>query len=140
MADDLHDSFTGGDLDDSGSALGGEAEVYEESFDDGGDDDEDDDESFDDDDEDAEDEADDAETEGAPRELDDDAEVEEDDLDLLLDEDAELVPLDDDEDGPRGRRKAEPMGAGEFTCRNCFLVRRRSQLADETRMLCVDCA
>ncbi|MCA1727053.1 MAG: DUF4193 domain-containing protein, partial [Actinobacteria bacterium] len=30
--------------------------------------------------------------------------------------------------------------ANEFTCKNCFLVKHRSQLADKRRMFCVDCA
>lgn len=65
----------------------------------------------------------------------------EDELDELLEEDDEVIPLDE-EDGARdkGRRtKVEVIGAGEFTCRSCFLVRRRSALADEERMLCIDC-
>ncbi len=28
----------------------------------------------------------------------------------------------------------------EFTCRKCYLVKHRSQLADKTRMYCRDCA
>ena len=28
----------------------------------------------------------------------------------------------------------------EFTCRSCFLVHHRSQLADEKKLLCRDCA
>lgn len=33
-----------------------------------------------------------------------------------------------------------PAGEGEFTCRSCFLVKRRAQLADADLMICVDCA
>jgi hypothetical protein len=33
-----------------------------------------------------------------------------------------------------------PPGEGEFTCRSCFLVKRRAQLADATAMICLDCA
>ena len=33
-----------------------------------------------------------------------------------------------------------PAGEGEFTCRSCFLVKRRAQLADEKSMICFDCA
>lgn len=33
-----------------------------------------------------------------------------------------------------------PIGEGEFTCSNCFIVKRRSQLADEKKMICFDCA
>ncbi|HEX8100742.1 MAG TPA: DUF4193 family protein [Actinomycetota bacterium] len=33
-----------------------------------------------------------------------------------------------------------PDPAREFTCRNCHLVKLRSQLADKKRMYCRDCA
>lgn len=33
-----------------------------------------------------------------------------------------------------------PIGEGEFTCRSCFLVKNRAQLADEKKMICLDCA
>jgi hypothetical protein len=33
-----------------------------------------------------------------------------------------------------------PDPAKEFTCRKCYLVKHRSQLADKTRMYCRDCA
>lgn len=33
-----------------------------------------------------------------------------------------------------------PMQATEFMCKNCFLVKHRSQLADKKKMLCRDCA
>jgi Domain of unknown function (DUF4193) len=33
-----------------------------------------------------------------------------------------------------------PIQETEFTCRNCFLVKHRSQLADKKKMLCRDCA
>jgi Domain of unknown function (DUF4193) len=33
-----------------------------------------------------------------------------------------------------------PDPAKEFTCRKCYLVKHRSQLADRTRMYCRDCA
>jgi hypothetical protein len=29
---------------------------------------------------------------------------------------------------------------GDFVCRSCFLVKRRTQLVDPDRLLCVDCA
>jgi len=32
-----------------------------------------------------------------------------------------------------------PCGPDEFLCQGCFLVRLRSQVADERRMLCLDC-
>lgn len=48
----------------------------------------------------------------------------------------------------RGEERAETLGtikvlpqqADEFTCRNCFLVKHRSQLADKKKMICRDCA
>jgi hypothetical protein len=47
----------------------------------------------------------------------------------------------------RGDDKAEaliekviPPQPNEFTCRNCFLVKHRSQLADKKKMFCRDCA
>lgn len=36
--------------------------------------------------------------------------------------------------------KVLPIQSDEFTCRNCFLVKHRSQLADRKRLFCVDCA
>jgi hypothetical protein len=33
-----------------------------------------------------------------------------------------------------------PMQATEFVCKNCYLVKHRSQLADKKKMLCRDCA
>jgi hypothetical protein len=33
-----------------------------------------------------------------------------------------------------------PMQATEFMCKNCFLVKHRSQLADKKKMFCRDCA
>lgn len=33
-----------------------------------------------------------------------------------------------------------PRQADEFTCSRCFLVRHRSQLVDEKKMICRDCA
>ena len=36
--------------------------------------------------------------------------------------------------------KVLPVQQNEFTCRSCFLVKHRSQLADAKRMICKDCA
>jgi Domain of unknown function (DUF4193) len=36
--------------------------------------------------------------------------------------------------------KVVPQQPTEFTCRKCFLVKHRSQLADKKRMYCRDCA
>ncbi|MDH2414195.1 DUF4193 domain-containing protein [Nocardioides sp. CER19] len=35
--------------------------------------------------------------------------------------------------------EVKPAAADEFTCRSCFLVHHRSQLADADRMICRDC-
>jgi Domain of unknown function (DUF4193) len=45
--------------------------------------------------------------------------------------DERLEPLD---------TRIVPIQATEFTCKRCFLVKHRSQLADKKRMLCRDCA
>ena len=59
------------------------------------------------------------------------------------DEEEEIV-LDlgrGEEKGAEGLvEKVIPVQANEFTCRNCFLVKHRSQLADRKKMFCVDCA
>ncbi|MEX2269700.1 MAG: DUF4193 family protein [Acidimicrobiia bacterium] len=49
----------------------------------------------------------------------------------------EEVELDDRGEGPT---KIMPRRPGEFLCSSCFLVLPRTQLADEPRMLCRDCA
>jgi hypothetical protein len=36
--------------------------------------------------------------------------------------------------------KVVPPQPTEFVCKNCYLVKHRSQLKDKTRMLCRDCA
>jgi len=36
--------------------------------------------------------------------------------------------------------KVVPQQPTEFTCRNCFLVKHRNQLANKRKMLCRDCA
>lgn len=36
--------------------------------------------------------------------------------------------------------KVVPPQSSEFVCKNCYLVKHRSQLKDEKRMLCRDCA
>lgn len=35
---------------------------------------------------------------------------------------------------------ATPISAEEFTCRSCFLVKNRAQVADEDQLICFDCA
>jgi len=94
----------------------------------------------------AEPEEDDADVE-ADDDSDDEAEVvhetEDESLDVLLArekaEDDDLVRLDDE---PRDglTSTTTPIGANEFTCRSCFLVKRRAQLADADQMICFDCA
>ncbi len=95
-------------------------------------DDEDDDLELDDEDEDDDDEEEAATDEEA-----------EESLDVLLarevGEDETIARLDDE---PRDGLVSvtTPIGADEFTCTSCFLVKRRAQLADEKRMICFDCA
>lgn len=69
---------------------------------------------------------------------DDDEEEDEETLEVLLGPDSETTVA------PARSRKDEsgdaPPGEGEFTCRSCFLVKRRAQLADADAMICLDCA
>jgi hypothetical protein len=50
-------------------------------------------------------------------------------LDLAAEERPETLPT-----------KVLPQQSNEFTCRSCFLVKHKSQLADRKRMICRDCA
>lgn len=80
----------------------------------------------------------------APEEEDDvadeDEEDEEEGLEALLTRGRDI---DDSEVDSQSRHGLAPVtqvvGAGEFTCRSCFLVKRRAQLADEERLICRDC-
>ncbi len=58
-------------------------------------------------------------------------EEEEDDssLDMTREERAESLQV-----------KILPQQADEFTCRNCFLVKHRSQIADKKKLICRDCS
>ena len=56
---------------------------------------------------------------------------EEDDPLLTLTREERLEPL---------AVKVVPPQATEFICKNCFLVKHRSQLKDKAKMLCRDCA
>ncbi|MGH8898129.1 MAG: hypothetical protein ACRDZ4_14210 [Egibacteraceae bacterium] len=89
-----------------------------------------------------EDEEEDDESSGLEDDEDDEDDEEEEALDVLLARDTglneDLVRLDDEPRDGLGNADA-PIGAGEFTCRSCFLVKRRPQLADEERMVCLDC-
>jgi len=67
-------------------------------------------------------------------------------LDVVLRERTVAAGLEgeEDEDEPdepgEGGTKIVPRRENEFLCRSCFLVLPRHQLADETRMICRDCA
>ena len=67
-----------------------------------------------------------AKREGRPAE-----EEEEDDSMLAVGRDERLEPL---------AVKVIPPSDKEFVCKNCHLVKHRSQLADRDRMFCRDCA
>lgn len=56
---------------------------------------------------------------------------EEDDSVLNLSREERLEPL---------AVKVVPPQPTEFICKNCFLVKHRSQLKDKAKMLCRDCA
>lgn len=92
--------------------------------------------------EDDDDEEDDTAAEDEGEDADETDEAEES-LDVLL---AREKVLDEDDLGriaqeSRTGLSVRPalIGADEFTCRSCFLVKRRAQLADEQRRLCFDC-
>ncbi len=68
-----------------------------------------------------------AKREGRPAEEEDD----DDDSMLAMGRDERLEPL---------AVKVIPPSDKEFVCRNCHLVKHRSQLADRDRMFCRDCA
>jgi hypothetical protein len=59
------------------------------------------------------------------------------------DDDEPVVPVAT----PKGDDRLEPIESRvvpiqstEFVCKNCYLVKHRSQLADKRRMFCRDCA
>jgi hypothetical protein len=58
-------------------------------------------------------------------------EDEDDDSVLTLSREERLEPL---------AVKVVPPQPTEFICKNCYLVKHRSQLKDKARMLCRDCA
>ncbi|MBN2114346.1 MAG: DUF4193 family protein [Acidimicrobiia bacterium] len=74
-------------------------------------------------------------------------ELEAEELDMLTDDEAaESLPVDEVEELRKLRREAieleleaDAVGEDEFVCSKCFLVKRRTQLADKRRMLCRDC-
>ena len=53
---------------------------------------------------------------------------------------ATLVPTGREERVEPLAVKVVPQQPTEFTCKKCFLVKHRSQLADKKRMICRDCA
>ena len=57
-------------------------------------------------------------------------------------EDEEVVPVElvRDERAEPFVKVIVPMQETEFMCKNCYLVKHRSQLADKKKMLCRDCA
>ena len=55
-------------------------------------------------------------------------------------EDESALSFDRDERIETLSVKVVPQQPTEFTCRKCYLVKHRSQLADKKRMLCRDCA
>lgn len=56
-------------------------------------------------------------------------------------EDEVVVPLTREEKLAEPlEARVVPIQATEFTCKRCFLVKHRSQLADKKKMLCRDCA
>jgi hypothetical protein len=69
--------------------------------------------------------------------------------DILVKQEAGAAE-DDDEDSVLSLSREErleplavkvvPPQPTEFICKNCYLVKHRSQLKDKTRMLCRDCA
>ena len=61
----------------------------------------------------------------------DEAEEEEEDPLASLSREERLEALD---------TRVVPIQNTEFVCKNCFLVKHRSQLKDKKRMLCRDCA
>lgn len=72
-------------------------------------------------------------------------------LEELLARRAEDKPGEEEDESvldlARGEERAEtlaikvlPQQSNEFTCRNCFLVKHKSQLADKKKMFCRDCA
>jgi hypothetical protein len=91
-----------------------------------------------------------ADDEGGPSlddEEGDDSDVEAS-LDVILRERLVVVDIEDDEEeeaGPDGTERGDgvvrivPKQATEFLCSSCFLVKHRSQLADEVNKVCRDC-
>jgi len=56
------------------------------------------------------------------------------------DEDEVLLALTRDDARESLATRVLPVQHNEFICKNCYLVKHRSQLADQRRQLCRDCA
>lgn len=74
-------------------------------------------------------------------------ELEAEELELLDEEIADTLPVDEVEELRAIRREeltldvdAQSPREGEFVCQSCFLVKRVSQLANRRKMICTDCA
>src|SRR6266702_5730291 len=63
------------------------------------------------------------------------APVDEDD-----DDDEVMLAMSRDEAREPLTTRVLPVQQNEFICKSCFLVKHRSQLADQRRQLCRDCA
>ncbi len=71
------------------------------------------------------------------------ADEEEESLDVILAREQDLeeeFATVGDTSTSRQPSTSIPAGEDEFTCRSCFLVKRTAQLADDTDMICTDCA
>ncbi len=55
-------------------------------------------------------------------------------------EDEVLLALTRDEAREPLTTRVLPVQHNEFVCKNCYLVKHRSQLADQRHQLCRDCA
>ena len=62
------------------------------------------------------------------------------DEDATDDDDAVIATIAKDEKLEPIDARVVPIQETEFTCKRCFLVKHRSQLADKKRTLCRDCA
>jgi hypothetical protein len=62
------------------------------------------------------------------------------DEDATDDDDAVIATIAKDEKLEPIYARVVPIQETEFTCKRCFLVKHRSQLADKKRTLCRDCA
>ena len=88
-----------------------------------------------------------------PEEEEDEAQVEASLDELIAKKTDRPAPVDEDDDDDEvmlsmGRddtrepltTRVLPVQQNEFICKSCFLVKHRSQLSDQRRQLCRDCA